>query len=778
MRDHPCRRAPPPAPSLWLLCRPALLLLLLPSLPSAAAYVLPPAADPSAHALFLHAVSLLSLGAPTGEDGAGRLVGHFMAQVNASAVGGGAAGPFFAVPAEEGVGGAGTIRPPADFGEVEHVGVLVGLHLAAVGGDMEAQMSLGYRYANGYGVQKNCNLALAYYEEAAHNAVDLMEHSELRGRVVPSLSRHRLSDIHRSGSVHRLSGHNRPHEQSDALDYFRHNVLAHQDVKSALTLAQMHYAGVRGVEQSMAQALEYFTFAADRGERMASGMAGTMYLLGMGTPRDEHKAQQYLMQGTPQGTTCTGNECDPTSLNGQGLMYLTGLNQLHPPLDQDIPMAMQLFEKAKNYGSFDAVYHIGMIRMGWMKDMVGGEVEEEGMEEEEGRRSKQSRFQKAHAELQSLQDQEQALSDLTKATKAGHLPAVHRLAIMKAHGIGTPRHCNQALNLFQQVSELGPLTAHRMREGYRHYRANRYEESLLHYLVAAESGLELAQSNAAFLLEGGTCLGLDERSCAAASLRLWKASAGQGNAEAYMKVGDFHFYGKLGGGGDGLDGVLAEAKQKMRGGARALNRVVRRQIGLRERQEKQEEQTCAAEEGEETGVCGAAAQAAQVLLENYDNAALYYRKAADQNLPHAMYNLGYMYEWGIGVKQDFPLAKRHYDMAAATNPEAAIPVQLALGAMRVHERVLKLWTTPAATPAAAAAAPDLPADTPAPRTRTAHERPRPRYRRRRTGGTNVGRMLLNARDLVADFLQWDVVLLLSILLSCMYILRRRLDINH
>lgn len=43
-----------------------------------------------------------------------------------------------------------------------------------------------------------------------------------------------------------------------------------------------------------------------------------------------------------------------------------------------------------------------------------------------------------------------------------------------------------------------------------------------------------------------------------------------------------------------------------------------------------------------------------------------------------MFNLGYMHEKGLGIKQDIYLAKRFYDMAAETSPDAQVPVFLAL----------------------------------------------------------------------------------------------------
>merc|ERR1739838_758715 len=45
----------------------------------------------------------------------------------------------------------------------------------------------------------------------------------------------------------------------------------------------------------------------------------------------------------------------------------------------------------------------------------------------------------------------------------------------------------------------------------------------------------------------------------------------------------------------------------------------------------------------------------------------------------AIFNLGYMHERGLGMKQDIHLAKRMYDLAAETSVDAQIPVALALG---------------------------------------------------------------------------------------------------
>ena len=92
-----------------------------------------------------------------------------------------------------------------------------------------------------------------------------------------------------------------------------------------------------------------------------------------------------------------------------------------------------------------------------------------------------------------------------------------------------------------------------------------------------------------------------------------------------------------------------------------------------------------------------------------EKAARYYQSASDtQMCALAMWNLGWMYENGVGVPQvfiftgpfqnlavqafycqDFHLAKRHYDLALETNSEAYLPVILSLAKLYARS----IWHT-------------------------------------------------------------------------------------
>jgi SEL1 protein len=145
------------------------------------------------------------------------------------------------------------------------------------------------------------------------------------------------------------------------------------------------------------------------------------------------------------------------------------------------------------------------------------------------------------------------------------------------------------------------------------------------------------------------------------ALTHWTRSAAQRNVDALVKVGDYYFHG-------------IGTPESEKGG------------------------------GEEK--------------ERLEKAARYYRSAADTQMSAlAMWNLGWMYENGVGVPQvipsrahflvhfllplgwtnegflsllqDFHLAKRHYDLALETNSEAYIPVVFSL--MKLYAR--SVWHT-------------------------------------------------------------------------------------
>lgn len=223
-------------------------------------------------------------------------------------------------------------------------------HLSAMDGNIEAAMALGYRHrfsaevgttlqntkmmsdeslidsyigsssplhssslshssapSAHYGVLGTCESALAYYEAAVDGIMDEIESSPLRGKVAPAIDQHRLAEIFQRGTSSAQSYNNKPDEKDEAMTYFKMRASLknpHPDVHAAYKLATMFHYGLKGVQQDMKQALEYYTIAADHGSWEAAGQAGKFHVWGMGLEeeeRDLNKAYKYFDQGAPGG---------------------------------------------------------------------------------------------------------------------------------------------------------------------------------------------------------------------------------------------------------------------------------------------------------------------------------------------------------------------------------------------------------------------------------------------------------------------------------------------
>ncbi|MQL92861.1 hypothetical protein Taro_025495 [Colocasia esculenta] len=183
----------------------------------------------------------------------------------------------------------------------------------------------------------------------------------------------------------------------------------------------------------------------------------------------------------------------------------------------------------------------------------------------------------------------------------------------------------KALLLYKIVAERGPWSS-LSRWAVESYVKGDVGKALILYLRMAELGYEVAQSNAAWILdkygEHSMCMGESgfctdvERHLRAHSL-WWQASE-QGNEHAALLIGDAYYYGR----------------------------------------------------GTE---------------KDYERAAEAYRHAHHQSNAQAMFNLGYMYEHGLGLPFDLHLAKRYYDQALENDPAAKLPVTLALASLWIRK---------------------------------------------------------------------------------------------
>lgn len=585
-------------------------------------------------------------------------------------------------------------------------------------------------------------------------------------------------------------------------------------VSNAYTLARYYHTGANGAPQNVTLAAHWYERAGHAGHWEAAGLAGTLYLYGIGVRQNVRRAAQLFRRGAPLSLEGCQNRyqaklqavlaaaqsqtpskpdtiflCDDASLNGMGVLYVLGLrptasmgtgytkqNHDDESIKIDVAVAMEYFTLARDQGNADAAYNLAMMKLGWKTHFTAwdvlspsGQSSATSLAEEmfpltsnlkKKSKASHSSSSSPRQAQPTVSEYKAILTDLTLAASKQHLLARHRLALLYESGIVTAAgtdafrttktsgatyyqsvlspDCAKAADQYQWIlNHACPRRAQRMRRAYHQYILGDTADALRNYIAEAETGHDIAQMNAAFLLERGECLGLNQHDCAKASVRLYKSVADKGNAEASMRVGDFYYYSRSRAEGHtdlGVGGAVGPYRwmQYLIYPETYLLPVVwkelRRQIIMFSEWEPMSIlelplfapshrsvkssghddlvsslEECPVGDGDERpAACGrdSALNGINDSLnqpvedENFRIAAHYYRMAAERaTSPRANYNLGFMYEWGLGLKQDFPLAKRQYDLAISAyhSNEANVPVSLALMALSCHQYGVRVW---------------------------------------------------------------------------------------
>ncbi|NXY82373.1 SE1L1 protein, partial [Alcedo cyanopectus] len=336
-------------------------------------------------------------------------------------------------------------------------------------GSPKGQMALGFLYASGLGVNSSQAKALVYYTFGALGG-NLIAHMILGYRywagigVLQScesalthyrlVANHVASDISLTGGtvVQRIRladevenpGMASGMLEEDLIQYYQ--FLAEKgDVQAQVGLGQLHLHGGRGVEQNHQRAFEYFNQAANAGNSHAMAFLGKMYSEGSDVvPQSNETALQYFKKAADMG--------NPVGQSGLGMAYLYGRGV---PVNYEL--ALKYFQKAAEQGWVD-----GQLQLGSMY----------------------------YNGIGVKKDYKQALKYFNLASQGGHILAFYNLAQMHATGTG----------LFKNVCERGRWSE-RLMTAYNSYKDGDSNSAVVQYLLLAEQGYEVAQSNAAFILD-------------------------------------------------------------------------------------------------------------------------------------------------------------------------------------------------------------------------------------------------------------------------------------
>jgi len=434
-------------------------------------------------------------------------------------------------------------------------------HFAAEAGNTHAQLALGYRHLHGVDVPKVCARAVMYYNPVAEKAVAAAQRSGGRGLLIEKT---RLTEgPARAGR--KLLG-----DDDDVIQYYQYSA-EKGSVDAQLTLGQLNFHGARGLPQDPQAALSYYRRAAEAGEAAAHSQIGHMYAQGIGVEQDNATALKHFQLGAAKG--------HPASQNGLGYMYMHGYG-----VEVSYKKALEHFRAAADKGNPEAQFNLGAMYIGGMG------------------------VKRAY---------DKALHYFTLAAHQGHTLALYNLGQMHLNGLGTQQSCSVAVQFLKAVAERGEWTAALERAHRAFAHDGDSAPALLLYAQLAEGGIEVAQANAAHVIDSAIRRGALASELPFLSqpeqtaLEMYSRSAQQGNVDAQIKLGDYHYYGR---------GTKADPEQ----------------------------------------------------------AVAHYRLASEGQNAEAMFNLAYMHAHGLGLPRDFHLAKRHYDMAIESTAEAFIPVKLAL----------------------------------------------------------------------------------------------------
>ncbi|KAL9995255.1 putative ERAD-associated E3 ubiquitin-protein ligase component HRD3 [Helianthus debilis subsp. tardiflorus] len=398
----------------------------------------------------------------------------------------------------------------------------------AAAGNSHTQSLLGFLYNLGMARPRNGAKAFLYHQFAAesgniysklaraytYSRKELFEkavvlYAELAETAVSSLLI--LKDCPVSEPV-RI--HNGAEENTDALRRSRGEDEDFQNLEyqaqkgnpvAMYKIGIFNYCGLRGFRRDHDKAFSWFSKAVEKGEPMSMELLGVIYARGDGVKRNYTTALEWL--------TLASKHQVYSAYNGIGYLYLKGYGVEH----KNYTKAREYFEKAADYNEGGGHYNLGVM---YLKGI--------GVKK----------------------DVKIACRFFIMAGNTGQSKAFYQLAKMFHTGIGLKKNLPTATSLYKLVAERGPWNS-LSRWALESYLKGDTGKAFLLYSIMAELGYEVAQSNAAWILdkygESSMCMGKFGL-CTSAERRqrahsLWWQASKQGNEYAALLIGDGYYYG-------------------------------------------------------------------------------------------------------------------------------------------------------------------------------------------------------------------------------------------
>ncbi|KAH7018370.1 ER membrane protein [Microdochium trichocladiopsis] len=523
-------------------------------------------------------------------------------------------------------------------------------------GNSSAQYMVGLMYATGLGdvVERDQAKALLYHRFAAedqhtrsemtmaaryHNGIGVPKNCEMAAKYYKRVADKSMAWF-RSGPPGGMSTVHEAHRLSDDVG----GVYGEGASVISSGIHALKASVNSDARAAIDDVIEYLDIMSQKGDFKSSYNIGRLYYEGQrGLDRNVELARRYFLTVTTKYWRAKdGRVVDQPkpSLDKYaskaagyiGRMWLRGEGS-----KQDFRTAAKWFERGIKHGDAQSQWGMGYIYLHGLDvtKNVHRAAEYFKAAAEQDFSLAQVAMGALHLDLGQPEDLKIANQYFEAANRWNNMEAQYYLAEMMHHGIGRDKTCNVAVSYYKNVAEKAEPLVSSWLEANQAYEDGDYELALIDYVMAAEQGYERAQNNVAWMLD---------ETQSRLPLPAWlhrpapKSSILQNPALALI-------YWTRSAIQNNIDSLVKMGDYYLNG--------IGTEVAL-----------------DKASQC-------------YTGASEYYQSA------QALYNLGWMHENGVGLTQDYHLAKRYYDQALETNEEAYLPVTLSLLKLRARSA----WNT-------------------------------------------------------------------------------------
>uniref|UniRef100_A0A8C3JGZ1 SEL1L family member 3 n=1 Tax=Calidris pygmaea TaxID=425635 RepID=A0A8C3JGZ1_9CHAR len=362
--------------------------------------------------------------------------------------------------------------------------------IGAQGNERLAVMNLGYKHYQGINnYPLDLELSYAYYSNIA---------------IKTSLDQHNIKGEQAFVETIRLMDDEllkaQTKENGDVFMWLKHEA-TRGNAAAQQRLAQMLFWGQQGVAKNPEAAIEWYAKGAIETEDPVLIYDYAIVLFkGQGVKKNTKLALELMKKAAAKGL--------PQAVNGLGWYYHN--------FRRDYRKAAKHWLIAEELGNPDASYNLGVLYLDGIYPGVPG------------------------------RNQTVAARYFYKAAQGGHIEGTLRCSLYYITGNmeDFPRDPEKAVIWAKHIAEKNGYLGHVIRKALNAYLELSWHEALLHYVLAAETGIEVSQSNLAHICEERPDLA---RKYLATDCvwRYYNFSVSQVNAPsfAYLKMGDFYYYG-------------------------------------------------------------------------------------------------------------------------------------------------------------------------------------------------------------------------------------------